>query len=109
MRSPPLLDLAIGDFSQVVDRSRSTRDDTGSHLSGTTKEVFREEGISGRVHLNTNDSDTRVVLRTVVRSIAEISEPGLQGRSIVLLDEGSIGHKTGLASHRSPFSRGVDE
>lgn len=86
MRGTPLLDVRGGDFPQAVDLSRFSRGNSLSNLYRATNDVFGDERIRRRAHLDPNDADAWVILRSVVLAIAQVTKPGLERGTVVLLD-----------------------
>lgn len=63
-----------------------------------------------RLRLQPNDSDAWVLRAAVVHAVAQVPEPGGQGRRVVLLDDGRVGDDGGGAGDRGPGAAdGVEE
>jgi hypothetical protein len=107
--SSPGRDLLGGDLPQIVDLGGLASDSAGGYLGDPAHNVLGNEGIGSRRRLDTNNTDTGVVLRPIVGAISQISQPGLQRLVVVLLDQRSICDDASLSSNGSPFSGGVDE
>jgi len=67
------------------------------------------DGVSDGLALHPDDTNSRVLWSTIVNTIAEITNPGLQIRGIVLLDCGAVGDDLAGTGDRGPLSARVDE
>lgn len=79
------------------------------YIGSTTQDVLGDETVGRRVGQDANDADARVVLRTIVGSVAEVTQPGLESWAVVLFDEVAVGDDVGAAGDGSPLARGVGE
>ncbi|KAI6759749.1 hypothetical protein HG530_010429 [Fusarium avenaceum] len=59
--------------------------------------------------LDADDANARVLLGAIVDTVAEVTEPSLEGWGVVLSNKAAICANAGIASNRSPLSRGIDE
>ncbi|KAL2292704.1 hypothetical protein FJTKL_07796 [Diaporthe vaccinii] len=103
MHASPLGDLSLCDLPQVVDSSRLAGHSTLRNLSRPADEILRDNSVGCGDCLHTNHTDARVVLTSIVLAISENSQPSLQNRTVVLLDQLPIG----LHSCQSSWSSSV--
>lgn len=85
MLAPPLARLLLGDMSQLVDLWCLASHDALSHLNASRDWVTSCNCVLRSLRLDSDDSDTRIVLRAVMSAVLEVAEPGLQRGRVVLL------------------------
>lgn len=104
-----MLNLGSRDLPQLVDGSRFTSDGTLGNLDGKAENGLIRERVCGGVNLDADDTNARVVLRSVVLAIAEVAHPRLETLAVVLLHDAAVCLNGGLAGDRGPLPRTVDE
>ena len=93
----PLGNLRLVNVPQLVDaRGLASRNALGKLDKATYCGLPRHSILCG-LSLDPNDTDARVLWATVVLAVAKIANPGLQGRGVVLLDDGTVGLDRGMA------------
>jgi hypothetical protein len=109
VRRAPIRDLGGADLPQIVDLGGLARDSTSGHLGNPAEDVLRNERVRSGGGLDPNDTDAGIILRAVVLAIAEITQPCLERRAIMLLDERTVRDDARLPGDGSPLSRSVGE
>lgn len=107
--SSPVLDLSLCDFPQFVDLGRFACNRTRGHLSRSAEDVLGHERVSSRGSLDSDDTNSRIILRAIMCAVAQVSKPSLQSRVVVFLDERPIGDDVRLSGDGSPLARRIDE
>merc|ERR1711963_199154 len=106
---PPLLDLVLRDLSQAIHMRGLARHGSLHYFNCPADDVLGHKRIRRREHLDADNANARIVLRTIMLSVAKVPEPRLERRVVMLLDEISVRHDRGLARDRRPLARHVEE
>ncbi len=109
VRASPRLNILLAELPQLVNRWRLARNNTLSHLHAPAQSILPHNSIGSGLGGNSDDADTRIIRSTIVLSVTQIAQPGLQGRRVVFLDDGAIGDDFRGARDRGPFAGGVEE
>jgi hypothetical protein len=88
---------------------RLARDRPLSDLSNAAEDILRKNGVVRSDHLDTDDTDTRVILPSVVDAIAKVTQPSLQLRAVVLLNKVPVRHDAGDSADGCPLAHVVEE
>lgn len=101
--------LLFANLAQLVHHGRIASHHTLGHLGQSAGNVLVRDGIVSCSHLDADDADSGVIGRAIVDAIAQIANPGLQMRLVVLLYELPISDDFGGSTDGSPFARVVEE
>lgn len=71
--------------------------------------ALARQRIGGRLGRDPDDADAGIVLGRVVNAVAQVAQPRLESRAVVLPDGVAVGDDGRVARHRGPFARGVEE
>lgn len=78
-------------------------------LSSTSQQVLARDSIDNRRCLDTNDTNPRIVRTSIMLAVTQVSQPCLEGRAVVLLDQLAIRLDGGLSGDGSPLAGAVQE
>lgn len=109
IRASPSRDLLLTNLPQLIDRRSLARNDTLRHLSCSADSILPHNSISSRHGLNSNNTDSRIVLGAIVLPVTEVTEPGFESGRVVFLDGGAVGDDGGFAGDGRPFAGAVEE
>ena len=107
--STPLVDLRLGDLSQLVDLRRLARHHALGNLRYLPDKRARGDSICYRDCLDADDANPGVVLASVVRAVSEVTQPRLELRAVVLLHHGTVCDDACLARDGRPVAGAVEE
>jgi hypothetical protein len=105
----PLLDLGLVDLTELVDSRHVAGKRALGNIGHPAKEVLGGDAVRDRHRLDPDDADPGVVGAAVVLSVAEVTQPGLERRAVVLLDQATICDNLSDAADRRPLARAVEE
>jgi hypothetical protein len=109
MTRPPLADLTLTDLPQLIDLRRLTCQNTLYHLHRPTHERASGKSIRCSLSLDPDDTNPRIVLTSIMRTITEIAYPGFELRGVVFLDKVAVGDDVCFAGDGGPFTGAVEE
>lgn len=104
-----LLQLRLLQVPQLVHLRGVTSHDTLGKLERTTNSRTPGDRILRGLGANLDDTDARVFGSTIMLAVAEVAEPGLEGRRIEGADLFAVGLNAGFTANRCPLARGVEE
>ena len=104
-----LLHLRLGDMSQLIHLRRLAGNDALGQFNRTSNDILAANSIMSLRRRHRNQTNTRVLGSTIMRAVAEVAEPSLQRRGIVLLDTGAIRLDLGFAGDGRPLAAGVQK
>ncbi len=88
---------------------RLARDRTLDHLDAPANESALGHSICCSQGLHLDDADTGVILTAVVCAVAQVTEPSLEGWSVVFLDKVAVGDDARGAGDAGPTAvRGAE-
>ena len=107
--SRTLIQFLFAQLPQLVHIRCTTSHCTLGDLDGTSHGCPRHDGVCCRLCLHLDDSDSGIFGPTVVGTVLEIAQPGLEGWRVVFADGFTVCDDIGLATDACPFSRRVEE
>ena len=109
IRASPSRELLLTNLPQLINSRSLACDDTLRHLCRSADSVLPHDSISSRHSLNSDNTDSRIVLGTIVLSVTEVAEPGFESGRVVFLDGVTVGDDGGFAGDGGPFAGAVKE
>lgn len=109
MVTPPPIDLTLVDLAEVIDISDVAGDGALDHLDATADHGALADGVGDGDGLDADDADARVVLAAVVHPVAQVAQPRLQRRAVVLRHRTAVRHDARRARYRRPAAVRRDE
>ena len=104
-----LVELALVQVSELVHLRCLASNNTLGELGKATNCGASSNGILCRDSLDLDKNNSWILWATVMLSIAQIANPCLQSRRVVLADLFSVGLDGGLAGYGSPLAAGGQE
>lgn len=105
----PLLDFGFSKLPQLVDLRWLARRNTLRQLDKASKRRAVGNCVCRGAGLHPNDTDARVLWASIMLAVAEVTNPCLECRRVVFLNNAAIRLDGGMARYGSPFSRVVDK
>lgn len=96
-------------MAQLVDLWGLTRHDTLCDLDGAADSGPAGDSVLRRLRSDLDHDDSWVVWTTVVLAIAEVPNPRLEGRAVVLVHLLAVGLDRSNTGDGSPLAGGVEE
>jgi hypothetical protein len=109
MTLPPPPTLLHTNLPQLINLRRLPRHNPLHHLHAPRHHIPPRSRIRDRLSLHLNHPDARIIGPTVMLTIAEVAQPRLELRAVVLPDGGAIGDDAGRAGEGGPFAGRVEE
>lgn len=109
MTLPPPPTLLHTNLPQLINLRRLPRQHPLHHLHAPRHHISPRSRIRDRLGLHLDDADPRIIGPAVVGAVAEVAQPRLQLRAVVLLDGGAVGDDAGRAGEGGPFPGRVEE
>lgn len=103
------MDFLLIDLAKSIDLRGLACDGALDHLDAPADEGALRHGVRGGDGLDFDDADARVVLAAVVGAVAQVTDPGLEGRGVVFLDDGAVGDDACGARDAGPAAVGGAE
>jgi hypothetical protein len=89
---------------QLIDVRHVSSSHPLRHLDQRTNHARLTDRILRHHCLDADEADTGILRAAVMGAVAQISDPGLQRRRVVLLDVGAVSADAGLAADGRPFA-----
>jgi hypothetical protein len=105
----PLLDFCFSKLPQLVDLRWLARGYALRQFHKASKRGAVGNGVRSGAGLHANDTDARVLWTSIMLAVAEVTDPCLERRRVVFLDNATVCLDGSMARYGSPFSRVVDE
>lgn len=102
MLASPSLDLLLVDLPDIIDIRDLTGDRAFYHLNAPAHRRAFADGVRGRNGFDTDDANARVVLAAVVHAVAQVAQPRLERRAVVLRDHAAVRHDARRPGYRGP-------
>jgi hypothetical protein len=109
MITPPSLDLSLINLAQVIDVGDIAGDGALDHLDAAADGGALGHSVRGGDGLDADHADARVVLPAVVHPVAQIAQPRLQRRTVVLRHRAAVCHDARRPRYRRPAAVRRDE
>jgi hypothetical protein len=109
MTLPPPPAVLYTNLSQLINLRRLPRQHALHHLHPPRHHIAPRSRIRDRLRHDLDDADAGIIGPAVMRAVAEVAQPRLQLRAVVLLDRGAVGDDARGAGEGGPFAAGVEE
>src|SRR5437868_6003035 len=109
MARPPLADFLFANLPQLSNSWYVTRHNTLHHLYSPSNHSLSSNLVCSGFGLDSDDTDSWVVLPTIMYAVTKIAEPGFQGRGVVFLDSVTVSDDAGFPRDGSPLAGTVEE
>jgi hypothetical protein len=104
-----LADFTLINLAQLVHLGCLTSDGALNHLNCSANHSASADCVRSCLCLDLDDTNSGIVLTTIVYTVAKIAYPSLESRTVVFLDHVSVGDDASFAGDRGPFTGAVEE
>jgi hypothetical protein len=105
LRLSPLAELGLADAAQQVDGSDIALGHALGDLDRAAEDALARERVAGRLGLDGDHADARVLGPAVVHAVLEVADPGLERGRVPALDQAAVRRDGALAADGRPLAR----